>query len=49
MNKFIKRINPKNIARLYKANRLLGDNRLEALYYALRGKSFPVILSGSIE
>jgi hypothetical protein len=49
MKKFIKTVNPKNIFYLYKVNRSYGDNPFEATYYALRGKSFPVILSGSIE
>ena len=35
----MKRLNPKNIARLYKINRLLGDNFFTAAYYALLGKS----------
>jgi hypothetical protein len=48
MKKFLIRINPKNIARLYKTNRSLGDNRLEAFYYALRGKVFAIQI-GSID
>ena len=32
----MKRLNPKNIVRLYRMNRLWGDNMLEALYWALR-------------
>lgn len=48
MKRFLIRINPKNIARLYKMNRSLGDNRLEAAYYALRGKVFAIQI-GSID
>ena len=48
MKNFLTRINPKNIVRLYKMNRSLGDNRLEALYYALRGKVFAIQI-GSID
>jgi hypothetical protein len=37
-----KRINIKHFRRLYKMNRLWGDNIIEAAYYSLRGKAFTV-------
>lgn len=33
-------INIKHFVRLYKMNRLWGDNVIEAAYYSLRGKAF---------
>lgn len=36
----MKRINRKDFISLYKMNRLWGDNRFEAAYWALRGKAF---------
>lgn len=33
-------INIKHFIRLYKMNRIWGDNILEAAYYSLRGKAF---------
>ena len=35
-------MNKKNFISLYKMNRLWGDSRLEAAYWALRGKAFQV-------
>ena len=36
----MKKINKKDFISLYKMNRLWGDGRLEAAYWALRGKAF---------
>lgn len=44
----MKRLNPKNIVRLYRMNRLWGDNMLEALYWALRGKAFFTSFEGRL-
>lgn len=42
----MKRINRKDFISLYKMNRLWGDNRFEAAYWALRGKAFHVSYEG---
>ena len=39
-------MNFKKVISFYKMNRLWGDNRLEAAYYALRGKAFLVSYEG---
>ena len=36
----MKKINRKDFISLYKMNRLWGDGRFEAAYWALRGKAF---------
>ena len=36
----MRKINKKDFISLYKMNRLWGDGRLEAAYWALRGKAF---------
>jgi len=36
----MKKINKKDFISLYKMNRLWGDGRFEAAYWALRGKAF---------
>lgn len=41
-------INFKNFARLYRMNRLWGDNILEASYYSLRGKAFMTPYRGTL-
>lgn len=41
-------INIKNFKRLYKMNRLWGDNMFEASYWALRGKAFTASFRGRI-
>lgn len=47
MNKnILKRLHPRHILRLYRMNRLWGDNMLEALYWALRGKAFLASFEG---
>ncbi len=42
------RNSPKTIVRMYRMNRLWGDNILEALYYALRGKAFTASYNGHL-
>ena len=44
----MKRLHPRNILRLYRMNRLWGDNMLEALYWALRGKAFTASFQGRL-
>ena len=44
----MKRLHPKHILRLYRMNRLWGDNTLEALYWALRGKAFLASFEGRL-
>lgn len=38
----------KNFVRLYKMNRLWGDNIFEALYWAFRGKAFTASYRNSL-
>ena len=44
----MKRLHPRHILRLYRMNRLWGDNMLEALYWALRGKAFLASFEGRL-
>ena len=44
----MKRLHPRHILRLYRMNRLWGDNVLEALYWALRGKAFTASFQGRL-
>ena len=44
----MKRLHPRHILRLYRMNRLWGDNMLEALYWALRGKAFTASFQGRL-
>ena len=44
----MKRLHPRHILRLYRMNRLWGDNVLEALYWALRGKAFAASFQGRL-
>ena len=44
----LKRLSRRHIVRLYKMNRLWGDNMLEALYWALRGKAFTASFRGRL-
>jgi hypothetical protein len=41
-------MNKKNFISLYKMNRLWGDSRLEAAYWALRGKAFLTSFEGRL-
>jgi hypothetical protein len=41
-------MNKKNFISLYKMNRLWGDGRLEAAYWALRGKAFLTSFEGRL-
>ena len=44
----MKKINKKDFISLYKMNRLWGDGRLEAAYWALRGKAFLTSFEGRL-
>ena len=41
-------MNKKDFISLYKMNRLWGDSRLEAAYWALRGKAFLTSFEGRL-
>jgi len=42
-------INIKHFRRLYEMNRLWGDGRIVAAYYALRGKAFTVQFASRVQ
>ena len=44
----MKKVNKKDFISLYKMNRLWGDGRLEAAYWALRGKAFLTSFEGRL-